>query len=155
VYAEIVVAGARLPGASQVAKSDWIEVKPIQNPTGLIEASLKHRLGIGELSTVLLGKELRAEIALMNDLRARRLAKNNGLEVRGTVGVANCFLARVIWPTCGRPFETSLPTMSISPANSLKNGCGISASAALIFEWTSRAGRKEDTGPIMPASKSK
>jgi predicted nucleic acid-binding protein len=32
VYAEIVVAGAGMPGASQVVKSDWIEVIPIQNP---------------------------------------------------------------------------------------------------------------------------
>jgi predicted nucleic acid-binding protein len=32
VYAEIVVAGAGMPGASQVAESDWIEVKPIQDP---------------------------------------------------------------------------------------------------------------------------
>jgi predicted nucleic acid-binding protein len=46
-----------------------------------------HRLGLGELSTVMLGKELRAEIALMDDLRARRLARENGLSVRGTVGV--------------------------------------------------------------------
>jgi predicted nucleic acid-binding protein len=86
VYDEIVVAGVGMPGASQVAKSDWIEVRPIDN-ANLIAASLKHRLGLGELSTVLLGKELRADIALMDDLRARRLAKNNGLEVRGTVGV--------------------------------------------------------------------
>jgi predicted nucleic acid-binding protein len=32
VYAEIVVAGAGMPGASQVAKSDWIEVVPILPP---------------------------------------------------------------------------------------------------------------------------
>jgi predicted nucleic acid-binding protein len=52
VYAEIVVAGAGMPGAYQVAKSEWIEVKPLQSPGGLIEASLKNRLGLGELSTV-------------------------------------------------------------------------------------------------------
>jgi predicted nucleic acid-binding protein len=34
VYAEIVVAGAGMPGASQVAKSDWIEVTAIQNSSG-------------------------------------------------------------------------------------------------------------------------
>jgi predicted nucleic acid-binding protein len=62
VYAEIVVDGAGMPGADHVANSDWIEVKPIQSLAGLIEASLKHRLGLGELSTILLGNELRAEI---------------------------------------------------------------------------------------------
>jgi predicted nucleic acid-binding protein len=34
VYAEIVVAGAGMPEASQIAKADWIEVTPIQNPVG-------------------------------------------------------------------------------------------------------------------------
>ncbi len=87
VYGEIVVAGAGMPGAPEVSKSDWIEVKPMQNSADLIEAAPKHRLGLGELSTVLLGKELHADVALIDDLRARRLAKNNGLEVRGTVGV--------------------------------------------------------------------
>jgi hypothetical protein len=76
-----------MPGASQVAKSDWIEVVPIQNPAGLIDTALRHRLGLGELSTVMLGKELHADIALMDDLRARRLARDSGLGVRGTVGV--------------------------------------------------------------------
>jgi predicted nucleic acid-binding protein len=53
----------------------------------LIEAALTHRLGLGELSTVMLGKELGAEIALMDDLRARRLARDSGLSVRGMVGI--------------------------------------------------------------------
>ena len=87
VYAEIAVAGEGMPGASYVAKSDWIDVTPVQNPSGLIEASFKHRLGLGELSTILLGKELGADIAIMDDLRARRLASDSGLAIRGTVGI--------------------------------------------------------------------
>ena len=84
-----------------------------------------HRLGLGELSTVMLAKELRAEIALMDDLRARRLARENGLSVRGTVGVLELLSAKVIWPTCERLFKISLPTTSTALANSLRNGCGI------------------------------
>lgn len=87
VYTEVVVAGAGMPGASLVANSGWIEVTPIQDSGRLIEASAQHRLGLGELSTVVLGKELRADIALMDDLRARRLAKDSGLAIRGSVGI--------------------------------------------------------------------
>lgn len=87
VWTEIVVRGTGMPGALQVAKCDWIAVRPVQNPVNVVEWASKHRLGLGELSAVLLGKELGAEIALMDDLRARRLAKSNRLGVRGTVGI--------------------------------------------------------------------
>lgn len=58
----------------------------MRNPAELTGAALKHRLGLGELSTVMLGKEIHAEIALVDDLRARRLAKESGLQVQGSVG---------------------------------------------------------------------
>jgi predicted nucleic acid-binding protein len=87
VYAEVVVAGAGMPGAAQVAKAGWIEVKPLANPVALHEAEIKYRLGPGEVSTVLLAKEINAEIALLDDLRARRLALNEGVAVRGSVGI--------------------------------------------------------------------
>ena len=54
VYAEVVVAGAGLPGASSVAKAAWIEVKPIQNPAELAAAESNFNIGIGELSTMAL-----------------------------------------------------------------------------------------------------
>ncbi len=55
VYGEVVVAGAGLPGAQQVASSAWIEVTSIQNRTALIAAQSKSGLGLGELSTIVLG----------------------------------------------------------------------------------------------------
>jgi predicted nucleic acid-binding protein len=56
VHAEVVVTGAGLPGASQVAESEWIEVRPLQNKASLLAAQAKSGLGLGELSTILLGK---------------------------------------------------------------------------------------------------
>jgi predicted nucleic acid-binding protein len=38
VHYEVVVAGAGPPGASEVSKAEWIEVKSIQNPAGLLLA---------------------------------------------------------------------------------------------------------------------
>jgi predicted nucleic acid-binding protein len=68
VHAEVVVAGAGLPGASSVAKAEWIEVKPIQNPAELEVAESKFNIGVGELSTIILARELKAELMLVDDL---------------------------------------------------------------------------------------
>jgi predicted nucleic acid-binding protein len=46
VHGEVVVAGAGLPGASQVTESQWIEVKPLQNQASLLAAQGKFGLGV-------------------------------------------------------------------------------------------------------------
>ena len=94
VYREVVVVGAGLPGASEVKKAEWIEVKPLQNQAGLLTARQRFPLGAGELSTILLGKELGANIVLLDDYDARRLAKAEGLQVRGSVGLLEAFYRR-------------------------------------------------------------
>jgi uncharacterized protein len=75
VHYEVVIAGAGLPGASEVSKAEWIEVKSVQNPAGLLSAQRKYGLGPGEMSTILLTKELAASPVLLDDYRARKLAK--------------------------------------------------------------------------------
>lgn len=60
VHHEVVIAGAGLPGSAEVSKAEWIEVKAVQNPSGLYSAQRKHGLGPGEMSTILLAKELGA-----------------------------------------------------------------------------------------------
>jgi uncharacterized protein len=84
---EVVVAGAGLPGALEVAKAEWINVKKLQNPADLPMAQKKHALGAGELNTILLGKELHADSVLLDDYKARKLAREEGLQVRGSVGL--------------------------------------------------------------------
>jgi hypothetical protein len=94
VYHEVVVAGAGLPGASEVANAEWVEVKNLQNQAGLVAAQQKHPLGVGELSTILLAKELDADVVLLDDEKARKLAKAEGLQVRGTVGLLETLYLR-------------------------------------------------------------
>lgn len=94
VHHEVVVAGAGLPGASEVANAEWIEVKKVQNQTGLLAAQQKYALGAGELSTILLGKELHANAVLLDDYNARKLAASEGLQVRGSVGLLETFYLR-------------------------------------------------------------
>jgi len=94
VYHEVVVSGAGLPGASQVAGARWIEVKELQKRAELLTAQEKHALGAGELSTILLAKELHADAALLDDYNARKLARAEGLQVRGSVGLLETFYLR-------------------------------------------------------------
>ncbi len=81
------MAGVGLPGASEVEQASWIEVKTLSNPTALAQNRQKFSLGLGELSSILLAQELGADIILLDDFNARRLARSVGLEVRGSVGL--------------------------------------------------------------------
>jgi predicted nucleic acid-binding protein len=94
VHHKIVVAGAGLPGASEVSKAEWIEVKSVQNPAGLLSTQRKYGLGPGEMSTIVLAKELGANPVLLDDYRARKLAKAEGLEILGSVGLLETFYLR-------------------------------------------------------------
>ena len=91
VHHEIVIAGAGLPGASETAKAEWIEVKPLQNQAALATSQRKYALGPGEMSTILLAKELLASPVLLDDHKARKLAKTEGLEILGSVGLLETF----------------------------------------------------------------
>ena len=50
-------------------------------------AQRKHGLGPGELSTILRAKEVGANPVLLDDYKARKLAKAEGLEILGSVGL--------------------------------------------------------------------
>ena len=94
VHYEVVVAGAGLPGASEVAKTEWVEVKKLQNQADLLAAQQKYALGAGELSTILLGKGLHADAVLLDDYNSRKLTRAEGLQVRGSVGLLETFYLR-------------------------------------------------------------
>jgi uncharacterized protein len=87
VHHEVVVAGAGLPGAPEVSEAGWIEVKAVENPAALRAAQRQHGLGPGEMSAILLAKELDASAVLLDDYRARELAKAEGLDILGSVGL--------------------------------------------------------------------
>ena len=91
VHREVVVSGAGLPGASEVANASWVEVRAVQPARLAAAIGQKHALGAGELSTILLAKEIGADTVLLDDHKARRLAANEGLRVRGSVGLLESF----------------------------------------------------------------
>ncbi len=94
VHHEVVVAGAGLPGATEVANAKWVEVRNLQNQADLLAAQQNYALGVGELSTILLGKELHANAVLLDDYKARKLATAEGLQVRGSVGLLETLYLR-------------------------------------------------------------
>lgn len=94
VHYEVVIAGAGLPGSSEVSKAEWIEVKALQNPAGLHSAQRKYGLGPGEMSSILLAKELSANPVLLDDYRARKVAAAKGLGILGSIGLLEAFYRR-------------------------------------------------------------
>jgi uncharacterized protein len=108
VHHEVVVAGAGLPGASEVTKAEWVEVRKIQNQADLLAAEQKYALGVGELSTILLAKKLQASAVLLDDYNARKLAKADGFQVRGSVGLLETFYLRGHLPDLHAAFRQLL-----------------------------------------------
>lgn len=93
VYSEVVVKGAGQPGAVETAGTPWIQVRPLDNPADLRVARERLGLGTGELSTILLAKQLKADLIILDDLGARKLARGEGFRVQGSIGVLEASFA--------------------------------------------------------------
>lgn len=94
IYHEVVIAGAGLPGARQAAGANWIQVTAVSNPTALRVAVEETGLGTGEVSAVILAKELAADLLLVDEWKARRYAVAEGLSVKGCIGILESFHRR-------------------------------------------------------------
>lgn len=87
VWNEVVVRGAGLAGSSETSQASWINVRSVANAALIKEWRDAYNLGAGELSTILLAKELTASLALIDERRARRLAATEGLAMIGSIAV--------------------------------------------------------------------
>jgi predicted nucleic acid-binding protein len=90
----VVFAGAGLPGAAEVANAARIEVKQLQNQAEMFAAQDRYPLGVAEVSTILLAKQIQADEILLDDFNARKLAPVEGFHVRGSVGLLEAFYIR-------------------------------------------------------------
>ncbi len=85
VYEEVILeSNMKIPN-DFIEKSGFIKIKNIKNEEarGLFVTSL-HK---GEVEVMILAKELKADLCIIDDLLARRYAKFYNLNVTGTVGV--------------------------------------------------------------------
>ncbi len=85
VWTEVVEQGQGRPGARQVAEAAWISVQSLSR-SDMVQL-LRLALEQGEAEAIALANELRADVVLLDELDARRVAKQLGLSVLGTVGV--------------------------------------------------------------------
>jgi predicted nucleic acid-binding protein len=98
VYNEVVIAGAGLPGAGEVARAEWIQIVPLHDANALRSAVEKTGLGTGELSAIILAKELEGDFVLMDESKARRYALAEGLAVQGCIGILENLHKRNLLP---------------------------------------------------------
>jgi len=87
VFEEVVVSGRDRPGAVSVSAAPWIAIHSLVDALALEEFDRNTGLGIGEVSAILLAKQLQAGLVLMDDLQGRRRARAEGFAVAGCVGV--------------------------------------------------------------------
>lgn len=87
VFNEVVIDGAGLPGATEAAQADWIEVIPVQNTASLAASLAGTGPAAGELSAIALAKDLAADLVLIDEWRARRYAREEGLPIIGCIGI--------------------------------------------------------------------
>jgi predicted nucleic acid-binding protein len=98
VYNEVVIAGAGLPGAKQAAGANWIQATAVRDSAALKLAVEKTGLGTGEVSAVILAKELAADLLLVGEWKARRYAMAESLSVQGCIGILESFHRRGLLP---------------------------------------------------------
>ena len=87
VHHEVTVAGRGLPGAVEVCKAGWIEVATRRSPADLPLERACEGLGAGERGAILLAKSIPADLILLDEWKARRIAREAGLAITGCLGV--------------------------------------------------------------------
>ncbi|MBN1183760.1 MAG: DUF3368 domain-containing protein [Bacteroidales bacterium] len=85
VHREILEGGVENAGLSNYHKVQWIEVMPLPLHT---DPLLITTLDAGEADVIALSRELNADLVLIDERKARKVARNiYGLRVIGTVGI--------------------------------------------------------------------
>lgn len=84
VFEEVVQKGAGRPGSAEVAEARWIHRHNVRDTASA--EGLGGRVGRGEAEAIALAKELGADILVIDDAVARRLAEAEGRRVVGLPG---------------------------------------------------------------------
>ena len=84
VHSEIFVKSGAMPGASEVAQAKWIQRVSVADRS--IVDRMPNVLHEGEREAIALAKERGAQL-LVDEIRARRAANDQGIEVIGTLRI--------------------------------------------------------------------
>lgn len=85
VYAESVSRAPGRPGSSEIAHADWILRRTVHDRTHVQQ--LRTHIGLGEAEAIVLAREIGADAVVLDDATARRLAKQDGCQVVGLLGL--------------------------------------------------------------------
>lgn len=85
VYNEIVVDGAEEPGAQEVQSFNWIEKRPVENQ--VLCTSLQIELDLGESEAITCAVDIQADILLLDERKARKIAYRLGIPNIGLLGI--------------------------------------------------------------------
>lgn len=84
VYSELTDASAPSPVQTWMATPpDWLKVQPVSQPSDAIIDLLDP----GERAAILLAQELKADLILLDDMKARRTATERGFAITGILGI--------------------------------------------------------------------
>lgn len=85
VWREVVEAGADRPGAQEVRAADWIQRRSVEDQDYVRFLAIE--LDEGEAEAIVLARQEGADVVLLDEKEARRVAGHLGLHVLGTVGL--------------------------------------------------------------------
>jgi predicted nucleic acid-binding protein len=85
VWREVVETGKGQPGAQDVASASWLTIRQVTNTS--IISLLRIELDEGEAEAIALVAENPVDAILLDEKNARRVARQMGLPVLGTVGI--------------------------------------------------------------------
>ncbi len=94
---EIAVLGDNQPGAHQVTSMKWIPTKSTGNP--IVVTLLLRELDLGEAEAIALALELKADLLLLDDRKARSIAAYLGLPFAGLIDILNAAKHAKLIPT--------------------------------------------------------
>ncbi|MBE0426174.1 MAG: DUF3368 domain-containing protein [Nitrospirae bacterium] len=97
IYYEIVFAGENKPGSREVKEARWIDKRFALNRKEIENIRIAYNLGSGEASSIILAKELKTDLLLVDEKRARIVANSYGMAVIGTLGfIEICYEKRLV-----------------------------------------------------------
>lgn len=85
VHKECVVEGKSREDSKRIGKAGWIKVFRIKDEK--LKRAFMMELDEGEAEAVVLALEESADLLLLDDYEARRVARSFGLKVTGTIGI--------------------------------------------------------------------
>lgn len=107
VYQEIVVAGTGRSGSAEIATATWLTRHTVADSDAVTELMTANRLNAGESETLVLARQLNADLVIIDERPARRYAIAQGLPITGTLGILPIAKSRQLIPAV-RPLMTAL-----------------------------------------------